>query len=101
MEERLLNELHKITLCTLLSAKEALTMDDASLLLGLSKSHLYKLAHKKQIPHYKSQGGKITYFNKTELNAWMLQNRVKTEKELESEVANYLVNGKSKKGGKK
>jgi hypothetical protein len=53
----------------------------------------------KKIPYYKSQGGKITYFDKDELNAWMLQHRVKTVNEIETEAANYLVTGK--KGGAK
>jgi len=89
-----LTELQKIMIYTLLGAKKALTMDDAALLTGLSKSYLYKCVCSKSIPYYKSQGGKLTYFEKDELNAWMLQNRVKTSEELESEAANYIVNGK-------
>ena len=37
-------------------------MDDASLLTGFSKSHLYNWYAQKEIPHFKSKGGKITYF---------------------------------------
>jgi excisionase family DNA binding protein len=96
------NEFQELKNLTLLGAKQALTMTDASLFTGLSKSHLYKLVCFKKIPHYKSQGGKLTYFDKTELTAWMLQCRVKTAGELDTEAANIIVAGKhSKKGGVK
>jgi excisionase family DNA binding protein len=101
MEEKVLNELQEIKQFTLLSAKKALTMSDCALLTGLSKSHLYKKVMNKEIPYYKSQGGKLTYFDKSDVEAWCLKHRVKTAGELETEAANYVVAGKrSKKGGK-
>jgi excisionase family DNA binding protein len=100
MEQKILSELQEIKNLTLLGAKKALTMTDASLLTGLSKSHLYKLVCGKKTPYYKSDGGKLTYFEKDELNRWLLQNRVKTSGEIEAEAATYVVT-KSRKGGKK
>ena len=94
MEDIILSELQQLKQLTVLGAKKALTMDDAALLTGLSKSFIYKLVCRKSIPYYKSQGGKLTYFERDELNAWMLQNRVKTSAELETEAANFIVNGK-------
>jgi excisionase family DNA binding protein len=99
--ELIQSALQEIKQLTLLGAKRALTMTDASLLTGLSKSHLYKLVCRKAIPYYKSDGGKLTYFDKSEVESWQLQHRVKTTNELETEAANYLVTGKVKKGGKK
>ncbi|KAA6344873.1 hypothetical protein EZS27_007519 [termite gut metagenome] len=93
-------ELQEIKQLTLLSAKKALTMSDASLLTGLSKSHLYKLVCAKKIPYYKSQGGKLTYFEKAELEAWQLMHRVSTTDEIQSQAATYVITGKMK-GGKK
>ena len=90
------NELQQIKQLTLLGAKKALTMSDCALLTGLSKSHLYKLVCRKAIPYFKSQGGKITYFDKSEVEAWCLQHRVKTADEIEQEAANYAVSGKRK-----
>ncbi|GHT50087.1 hypothetical protein FACS189440_16900 [Bacteroidia bacterium] len=99
--DEVLRALQEIKQLTILGAKQALTMSDASLLTGLSKSHLYKLVCRKAIPYYKSDGGKLTYFDKNEVTAWQLQHRVKTASELETEAANYLVTGKAGKGGKK
>ncbi|MDL2297315.1 helix-turn-helix domain-containing protein [Bacteroidales bacterium OttesenSCG-928-B11] len=102
MENVILSELQEIKQLTLLGAKQALTMSDAALLTGLSKSHIYKLVCAKQIPYYKSQGGKLTYFDKDELNKWLLQHRVLTTDEIEQEATTYVVTGKfPKKGGAK
>jgi excisionase family DNA binding protein len=96
-----IKEFQELKKLTLLGAKQVLTMDDAAILTGLSKSHLYKLVCYKKIPYYKSQGGKLTYFDKEELNKWMLHTRVKTSTEIETEAVNYIVDGKQpKKGGK-
>jgi excisionase family DNA binding protein len=89
-------EFQELKNLTLLNAKQALTMSDCALLTGLSKSHLYKLVCAKKIPHYNSQGGKLTYFDKDEVNKWLLQYRVKTIDELETEAATYVVTGKRK-----
>jgi len=101
MEEKVLNELQEIKQLTLIGVKKALTMSDCALITGLSKSHLYKLVCRKAIPYYKSDGGKLTYFDKSEVEAWQLQHRIKTTDELETEATGYLVTGKVKKGGKK
>lgn len=97
METTILKELQEIKQLTLLSTKKVLTMDDVSLLTGLSKSHIYKLVSWKKIPHYKSNGGKLTFFDKSEIEHWLLQNRIKTTEEIEAEAQVYCLN---KKGGR-
>ena len=97
--ELLVSEVLELKKLMLLGAKQALTMTDAATLTGLSKSHLYKLVCAKKVPYYKSDGGKLTYFDKSELQAWQLQHRVKTAYEIEQEAANIVVTGK-KRGAK-
>ena len=101
MEEKILVELQELKNFTLLGAKNVLTMSDCASLTGLSKSHLYKLCCMKKVPHWKSEGGKFTYFSKSEIESWQLKHRVKTTDELEEEAKNYIVNCKEKKGNKK
>ena len=96
METQILNELQELKNLTLLGVKKVLTMSDCSLLTNLSKSHLYKLVMNKKIPHWKSNGGKLTYFDKQEIEAWLLQHRVRTTVEVETEAANYIVMGKKR-----
>ena len=94
MEEKVLSELQELKNITLIGVKKALTMNDCALLTGLSKSHLYKLVCQKKLPYWKSEGGKLTYFDRDELNSWMLKHRIKTSDELETEAATYCVTGK-------
>jgi excisionase family DNA binding protein len=100
MENELRNELRELKELTLLGAKQALSVKDACLLTGLSRSYLYKLVCYKEIPYYKSGGGKLTYFDKSEINEWCLKHRVSTNEEIEQAAALYCVTGKHRKGGK-
>jgi excisionase family DNA binding protein len=74
-------QLEEIRKYTLLSAKNALTIDEASLLTGLSVNTLYKMTSDKRIPHYKPSN-KLLYFKKSELENWMLTNRMITTEEV-------------------
>lgn len=51
--------------------KKALTLDEAARYLNISKSSLYKLTHKKQIP-FNQPGGKVIFFRRTDLDNWAL-----------------------------
>lgn len=79
------------------SPKEVLTSDEAAAYLGISKSCLYKLTMGRKIPFYKSEGGKLCYFDRGELIEWMKAHRVKTDAELEAD-AKVIV---KKKGGRR
>lgn len=82
----------------LLTSKTVLTFDEASDYTGLSKSHLYRLTSTGGIPFYKPKG-KIIYFDRKELDNWMLQNRNITQEELEIRANTYLAT--KKKGGRR
>lgn len=79
----------------LISQKEVLTIDEVGAYTGLSKSYLYKLTSTNQIPFYKPNN-KMVYFNRVEIEEWLLQNRMKTVSEIEGEAATYLVTNKHK-----
>ena len=72
-------------------SKNVLSFDEASKFLNLSKSYLYKLTSGNLIPHYKPQG-KMLYFEKAELEAWLRQNPVKTQAQIEQEAQKYILN---------
>ena len=93
-------QLNKIENYTLLSAKNVLNFEDVALLTGLSKSYLYKLTCSHQIPHYKPNG-KLMYFDRGEIEAWMKQNRVATNLEIELKAATYVTTGRMQKGGER
>ena len=75
-----------ITANTIFCTKEVLTSDEAARYLGISKSYLYKLTMRKQIPHFKPMG-KLCYFNRLELESWLQSNRVATADERQQPIA--------------
>lgn len=85
-----------ITANTIFCTKEVLTSDEAARYLGISKSYLYKLTMKQQIPHYKPMG-KMCYFSRVELESWLQNNRVATADEISLQAQTYCL----KKGGKR
>ena len=74
----------------LLSQKTVLNFDEASVYTGLSKSHLYKLTSTGGVPCYKPTGKKL-YFNKEELDEWMLRNKKLSQDEIDDKAENYLM----------
>ena len=68
-------------------SKNVLSFDEASSFLNLSKSYLYKLTAGNLIPQ-----GKMLYFEKSELEAWLRQNPVKTKAQIEQEAQRYIMN---------
>ncbi len=95
MKEDLQKIADLITANTLFCTKEVLTSDEAAKYMGVSKSYLYKLTMRQQIPHYKPMG-KMVYFNRLELEQWLQNNRVSTATEISQQAAAYCM----KKGGK-
>lgn len=66
------------------------SMNEACHHLNISKSFLYKLTHRREIPFFKPNGKKI-YFLKTDLNNWLLRNRVSSNEELEQEAIDFVI----------
>ncbi|MBR3548331.1 MAG: helix-turn-helix domain-containing protein [Bacteroidaceae bacterium] len=96
MQEELKQVADLITANTIFCTKEVLTSDEAARYMGVSKSYLYKLTMKQQIPHYKPMG-KMCYFNREELESWLQGNRVTTANEIAQQAQAYC----RKKGGKR
>lgn len=76
--------------------KNVLSFEEASRFLNLSKSYLYKLTSGNLIPHYKPQG-KMLYFERAELEAWLRRNPVKTQAQIEAEAQQYVLGRSAKK----
>ncbi len=75
--------------------KEVMNINQLCDYLGLSKSHIYKLTSTREIPHSKNRGKKL-YFNKYEIDKWVLENKIDTNDEIDKMAANYLMNRKFK-----
>jgi len=93
MDTNILEQLDRIE--TLLKTqqvmqKKVLNFNEACTYLELSHSHLYKLTSTGAIPHYKPNGKKI-YFQKDEIDQWLLRNKMDSNDEIEQQAANYLM----------
>ena len=65
--------------------KDVLTLEEAAKFMGIARSSLYKLTHEQLIPFFKPNG-KMVFFEKADLVAWMKQNRVSSKKEIAAEA---------------
>ena len=91
-----LNSIEKLLVEQQTMQKQVLNCNETCKYLELSQSHLYKLTSTGAIPHYKPNGKKI-YFNRLELDHWLLRNRIDSQDEIEQQAANYLINAKTVK----
>jgi excisionase family DNA binding protein len=85
-----LNRIEKLLIEQQTMQKQVLNFNETSQYLELSHSHLYKLTSTGAVPHYKPNGKKI-YFNRLELDTWLLRNRIDSHDEIEKQAANYLI----------
>ena len=83
-----------IILSLLLGQKKALNLEQTATYTGFSKSHLYKLTSTGGIPCYKPQGKHI-YFDKDELDNWLLQNKKATNEEIQAQAEDYLIQNRA------
>lgn len=79
---------------TLMRSKNVLTFDEVLIYTGYSRGQLYRLTSERLIPH--SKRGKRLFFDKAELDRWLLQERVKTQAELEGKATTYVITHKPK-----
>jgi excisionase family DNA binding protein len=70
--------------------KETLTVEEVAAYTGMKKTYIYKLCHLRQIPHFKPMG-KMTYFNKDEIDQWLQRNRVETAEQSNVKAATHAV----------
>jgi excisionase family DNA binding protein len=85
-----LNRIEKLLMEQQTMQKQVLNFKEACTYLELSQSHLYKLTSTNAVPHYKPNGKKI-YFQREELNNWLLRNRMNPLDEIEQQAADYLI----------
>ncbi|MEI6555065.1 MAG: helix-turn-helix domain-containing protein [Paludibacter sp.] len=75
--------------------KKVLTFSEGCEYAGISHSCMYKMTSQKVIPHYKP-AGKLIFFEREELEKWLLSVKVKSQSEIEDAANTYIVTGKHK-----
>lgn len=87
--EAIMAKMDEIRDITLIGVKEVLTMDECSLVTGYSKSALYQFTYANEIPHFKR--GKRVFFSKKQVEKWLQENYVPTNKEINDRATTYTV----------
>lgn len=84
-----IRELSELVKSLGLSQKEMFSVEELVIYTGLSLSMIYKLVREKTIPFYKPVGK--LFFKRTEIDAWLQQNRTSTKTELDSKAQVYCM----------
>ena len=77
--------------------QQLISTAEAAKFLGMKVSYLHKLMMRRVIPYYKPNG-KLCFFDKADLEAWMRNVRVASHTEIDQQAQAYIV-GRTK-GGK-
>ena len=62
-------------------SKQILTSAEVAEYLGVSRGYVYKLSHRRELPHSKP-GGKLCFFRLEDVEAWATRNRIATLDEI-------------------
>jgi predicted DNA-binding transcriptional regulator AlpA len=76
--------------------KDYLDSQDACFFLGISKSTLYKMNLRKELPYFKPRNSKKVYYLRTDLVEYITQNKLMSQAEITEHSINFL---NKKKGG--
>lgn len=88
-----------ITANIISTTKAVLTVDEAAKYMGVSRSTLYKMTMRREIP-FSKPNGKLIFINRAELEAWLMSNRVATADEIRDKAQAYCAHTRTnKKGG--
>lgn len=71
---------------------EFFTTKQAANYLGISEMCLRKMCMKREVPYFKSKGGKLNYFLQGDLDKWALAYRVGSKEDLDARVDKALKN---------
>jgi len=69
--------------------KKVLSFDEACQYTGISRSYMYKLTARGEIPFSKPRG-KLIYFDKEKLDKWLLSHQSKSRDEIKNEAVDYV-----------
>ena len=85
--EDIAKRLDRLETLTALSAKTVLDINDTAELTGYSVKYLRLLIAKRDIPHCRR--GNRLYFNRDEIEDWMMGERIPTNDEIRAKAVGY------------
>lgn len=89
-ENEIVERLERIESLLIEHKEKPLTLEEAAEYLDISTSYLYKLTSAGKIQHFKPAGKRL-YFRRSDLNDYLLQNRVKSQEEVDREATRRVM----------
>ena len=86
----ILKKLNQLEILIVSTAKQILTVEDLINYTGFSRSYIYKLVHMSILP-YSKPNGKTLFFQKNEIDEWLLQNKSSSISQLEQKANSYTT----------
>lgn len=91
----ILEKLNRIERLIVDSTKEILNVEDLINYTGYKRSYIYKLVHNNIIP-FSKPNGKTLFFEKSEIDTWLLQNKSQSISQIEQQANDYVNNSRKK-----
>ena len=79
-------KLDEIKAITTLSVKNALTVEESAVYMGMSAEYVRKMAKNRMIKSYRSKSGRGIYLHKADLDKWMMYTEVNTKDFIQAEA---------------
>lgn len=96
MENQLiLEKLNRLERLIVDSTKEILNVEDLINYTGYKRSYIYKLVHNNVIP-FSKPNGKTFFFEKSEIDSWLLQNKSQSISQIEDSAHQYINKSRKK-----
>ncbi|MEK6495446.1 helix-turn-helix domain-containing protein [Myroides odoratimimus] len=73
--------------------KQIMSVDDLVKYTGFKKSSIYHLVHYNKIP-YSKPNGKYLFFDKTEIDNWLMSNKSLSEEQIKEKAIKYSLSKK-------
>jgi prophage regulatory protein len=94
MENQLiLEKLNKLEILLTDSTKKILNIEDLINYTGYKRTYVYKLVHNNIIP-YSKPNGKALFFERSEIESWLLQNKIQSKSQIEDKAQGYISSKK-------
>lgn len=91
--EIIIEKLNKLETLLVSSVKQILTVEDLINYTGFSRSYIYKLVHMNILP-YSKPNGKTLFFQKKEIDSFLLQNKSESNAQTKQRAVDYVAKSK-------
>lgn len=83
-----MSEIEELKRLIIITGKNVLTTKEVALMMDVTPEHIRQLTSRGEIPHYPK--GNKNYYLKSEIEAYLTEVRVPSQREIEAEANRYI-----------